>query len=65
MLQMVRDWRRYLREPDDEELGRTLRRHETTGRPLGDDGFLARLEASLGRVLRPQKPGPKPKGRGN
>ncbi len=69
---MVGDWRRYLRGGDDEELGRTLLRHERTpnesgqaGRPLSDARFLARLEASLGRVLRPRKPGAKRKGGAN
>ena len=37
-----------------------FRRHERTGRPLGRDGFLVGLERMLGRILRPQKPGPKP-----
>jgi len=37
-----------------------FRRHERTGRPLGSDGFLARLERMLRRILRPQKPGLKP-----
>jgi hypothetical protein len=37
-----------------------LRRHEHTGRSLGDDGFLRRLECSLGRVLRRLKQGQKP-----
>jgi hypothetical protein len=32
-----------------------------TGRPLGDETFLARLEGMVGRVLKPQKRGPKPK----
>jgi hypothetical protein len=31
------------------------------GRPLGDDRFVARLEALAGRPLAPQKRGPKPK----
>jgi hypothetical protein len=37
-----------------------LRRHEHTGRPLGDDSFLQRLESTLGRTPRRLKPGPKP-----
>lgn len=40
---------------------RALRRAESVGRPLGDDGFLDRLEALTGRRLKPGKPGPKPK----
>ena len=38
-----------------------FRRHERTGRPLGSEGFLAGLERMLGRILRPQKPRPKPR----
>jgi len=42
----------------EEEL-KALRAHERTGRPLGDENFLALLEQNLGRILRRQKPGPK------
>ncbi len=45
---------------DDDEFD-LLRRHQRTGRPLGDDAFVERLEARLGRTLRPRKPGPKPR----
>ena len=38
-----------------------LRRHERTGRPLGSDIFLRRLEKRLGRLLARLKPGPKPR----
>ena len=53
----VCDWRQWLREPDDPPLGDRLRLHERTGRPLGGAGLLQRLEAALGRSLRPGKPG--------
>jgi putative transposase len=39
----------------------TIRRHERTGRPLGDNGFLSRLEKQTGRILKRRKPGPKKK----
>jgi putative transposase len=42
-----------------------LRQAETTGRPLGDARFLDRIERRLGRPVRPQKRGPKPKDDGN
>ena len=48
----------------EEELGE-LRRHVRTGRPLGDETFVGRLEEMLGRALKPQKRGPKPKHRAN
>jgi putative transposase len=38
-----------------------IRRHERTGRPLGEAGFVSRLESRLGRVLHPLKPGRKRK----
>jgi putative transposase len=37
-----------------------LRRAESIGRPLGDDAFLARLEAAARRRFKPRKRGPKP-----
>ena len=40
---------------------RALRRSETSGRPLGSDAWIAALEARTGRVLAPQKRGPKPR----
>ena len=46
----------------EEEL-RDLHDHGRTGRPLGSPAFLERLEGMVGRVLKPQKPGPKPKTR--
>ena len=36
-----------------------------TGRPLGDDAFVERLEAKTGRHLRRRKPGPKPRAQAN
>ncbi len=36
-----------------------LRHHERTGRPLGGEGFVAKLEKGLGRIFHRRKPGPK------
>jgi len=44
------------------DLFKRLRAAESIGRPLGDDRFLARLERSTGRPLKPGKRGPKPSG---
>ena len=38
-----------------------IRLHTRTGRPLGSEGFVDRLESITGRTLRPARPGPKPK----
>lgn len=38
-----------------------VEQHLRTGRPLGDDRFIDKAEQALGRSLRKQRPGPKPK----
>ena len=53
-------WGDYVAEPAEDETGRLLRRHESTGRPLGDRNLVERLIAATGRDLVP-KPGRKPK----
>jgi putative transposase len=37
----------------------SIRMHERTGRPLGNDLFIDRLELEIGKSLRKKKPGPK------
>jgi len=59
MLERVADWREYLGQKLSTAEVRALRRHSRTGRPLGDDGFITRLEQTTGRGLRPHKPGPR------
>ena len=54
-------WGEYLTDGDDPQLGPRLRRHENTGRPLGERTFVERLSRLLERDLLPKKPGPKPK----
>ncbi len=61
LLERVGDWRAVLRSGLDDEPLERLRRHGRTGRPLGNEAFLDRLEKSTGRRLHRQKPGPKPK----
>jgi putative transposase len=55
------NWRGFLARAIREEDIKILRAHERTGRPLGEEEFLATLEQDLGRILRRQKPGPKQK----
>lgn len=62
LLDAVGDWRAFLGEEPEAALLERLRRHERTGRPLGSAAFVAGLQATLGRRLRPKKPGPKPRG---
>lgn len=64
LLAMVGDWAAFLDGAGNDAEGAAfaaLRRHERTGRPLGDDAFVARLEAATGRTLSRRKPGPKPR----
>ena len=58
----VCSWREYLLRTDEiaTSIGRELRRHESTGRPLGDKGFVTKMERALGRSLAPSRRGPKP-----
>ena len=58
---MIGDWTSFLatRPPDSEFI--LLRKHTSTGRPLGDERFIEKLEQLTGRVLRERKRGPKRK----
>ena len=61
LLDTVSDWRDILSSDLSEEEYELLRSHERTGRPLGNEAFLDRIEKLTSRILRRQKPGPKPK----
>jgi putative transposase len=52
-------WREHLGQEESSAELRALRRHNRTGRPLGNADFIRRLEQTTGRNLRPQKPGPR------
>ena len=56
MLERVDDWRTFLLERFQAEQADLLRRHEQTGRPLGNLKFIKQLEHALGRMLRLNKP---------
>ena len=62
LLKLAPPWRRFLARVIREEDIKLLRAHEQTV-PLGDEEFLATLEENLGRILRRQNPGPKPRTR--
>jgi putative transposase len=57
LLKRVPDWRGFLAH----ESGNTgvHEEHEGTGLPLGDSAFVEHCEQLMGRILRPQKRGPK------
>jgi len=56
-------WETFLGEGLSEQEVDVLRRHERTGRPVGDPAFVEMLEGKLGRRLRRRRPGPEPKRR--
>jgi putative transposase len=60
LLEMAGDWILFLGVATDDEMEK-IRRHERSGRPLGSESFVERLEADLARVLKIGKPGPKGK----
>lgn len=59
LLAIAGDWQGLLASKLPAGEDETFRRHERTGRPLGDEHFLSRLETMTARLLRKQKPGPK------
>ena len=61
LLEIVEDWRGFIKQDIMDKEAGLFRLHERTGRPLGDKAFLERIENSICRVLRRQKPGPKKK----
>ena len=48
---LVDDWTTFLGEDLDTEHADRLRLHQRTGRPLGSEAFLRRVEANAGRAL--------------
>ena len=60
LLDLVTDWAAFLAADDAAEVYQSLRAAARTGRPLADAGLIDRLEATLGRRIHRQKPGPKP-----
>jgi len=61
LLERSIDWREYLYEREDDRIITELHRKARTGRPLGELGFVEKLEGILGRNLKPGKPGRKHK----
>jgi putative transposase len=60
LLERVHDWAAFLGAGIRPGLAGEIGKHVATGRPLGSDEFVERLEAQLGRPLSPQRPGPSP-----
>lgn len=54
--EMVDDWASFLHQQDTEAQQRVIK-GTRTGRPVGSDDFVARLENATGRTLQPNTPG--------
>ena len=63
VLERIPDMGEMLKREADADALHRLRAAETIGRPLGEPGFLRRIERKTGRDLMPGKRGPKPKRR--
>ena len=60
LLKRYGDFAAFLGQCEDESAAfNALRRSETTGGPLGSEGWIERLEKQTSRILKPQKRGPK------
>tara|TARA_R110000772_G_scaffold191168_3_gene302099 strand:- start:2033 stop:2692 length:660 start_codon:yes stop_codon:yes gene_type:complete len=57
LLDLAPDWPAFLADGLTEGAADALRKCERTGRPLGGEAFIERLEAVLGRDLKPRKRG--------
>jgi hypothetical protein len=60
LLEMVGNWKGFLALTEEDDLV-LLKKHERSGRPLGETSFVEQLETDMERQLRPGKRGPKPK----
>ena len=61
LVEEITSWKDYLSDDSDDKKGDLFVGHVDTGRPLGDEGFIKKLEAIVGRTLGRKKPGPKKK----
>jgi putative transposase len=60
LLSRVPDWGNFLGNGANDQVLEALRKHQSTGRPLGTDAFVTELEALLGRPLGPRRRGRHP-----
>jgi len=58
LLALTGDWKEYLKQADRQDVSE-FERHESTGRPLGEERFIIKAERLLGRDLKKKRPGPK------
>ena len=61
VLGLVEDWSSWLAVPNLREHDQLIRQRTESGYPCGSNDFIIQIEQKLGRPIRPQKPGRKPK----
>ena len=61
VIEEIKDWKEFLAEDDKDQDVKLFKKHTRVGRPLGQEGFIEKLEKMTGRILRPQKAGRKKK----
>lgn len=59
LLKFTDSWEKFIQVPVDIEQKDSLKKHERTGRPLGNKLFISELESKTGRFLKKKKTGPK------
>ena len=57
LLEIAEDWKSFLEEESSAEEMDSLRKHEATGRPLGSESFIKKLEQLFNRIFRPRAVG--------
>jgi len=55
LLELIVDWDEFLKGELQEKEYQQLRHHERTGRPLGSESFIDKLDVLLGIQLRKKK----------
>jgi putative transposase len=55
-LELMPEWRKFLGDEPEEETDR-IRLHSHSGRPLGENSWIKRMETRLSRTLLPKKGG--------
>ncbi len=66
VLERYGDFKEFLSETtEDSAAFKPLRQSETTGRPLGSEEWIDKIEKVIGRTLKPQKRGPRKKTKSN
>ena len=60
LAEQIKDWSAFLQDAD-EPFDVSMEKSMRTGRPLGSDAFVGKLEKFLGCDLQKKRPGPKPR----